>query len=96
MKFSKLIKENINFFGEGNKISEILRNLEIELEKCSFYAKKIKKFAHKFDFDDKIIGNGYHSFVDIYDSAVNQIYGNLTKLSKSRKSFFFNIKKFEV
>lgn len=95
LKVQKLIDENLEFFGDSKSIATTLRNLEMGISKTLSCIDKIREFATDFDFNEKTTGNGYHSFVDIFDSAIEKIHENLLKLSKSRQSFFFNVSKFD-
>lgn len=51
--------------------------------------RSIEQFAELYDFDEKTPGNGYRSFVFIYEAALFHILRVCDEIITKRDSFFF-------
>lgn len=57
----------------GNKLSENFSRIQVCLKKAELLIKDIESFAGEYDFDEKTPGNGYRSFIFIFDAAVKHV-----------------------
>lgn len=88
----KAIDNSIEHFDKTNKchtLNSNLCNIKITIEKCAASVDEIRKFAHEYDFDEDTSGNGYHSFVDIFDSAIRKTKQICKRLIKNREKILF-------
>lgn len=98
----KQLDNNIEFFDKNAKYPTLslgLRNLKNFVTKCARSVEEIKIFATEYDFNDETSGNGYHSFVDIFDSAVKKTTKVCQQLISSREKILFradNYAKYKV
>lgn len=86
------IDNSVRYFDKETKSQQLivnLRRLEASVERCFKFIEEIDNFAHEYDFDKETIGNGYRSFVDIFDSAVQRALEVGKKLIVDREKFFF-------
>lgn len=86
--------ENLDFFKKGRrknyqKFCEVFETLIKTVAKIHLIVKEIEGFAADYDFDKMSPGNGYRSFVDVYDSAVNYTMNLCVRIKESRESIFF-------
>jgi phage-related protein len=96
---SQLIAENRDFFeSKGVKFENLtttLKNLSESVENCVPKVEKLSLIALEYDFDETMLANGFHSFVDIFTSAIKNIQEICEKLEKSRSSrLFFSADRF--
>ena len=73
-------------FGEFCKAFEALINA---VAKLHLLVKDIEGFAPDYDFDKMSPGNGYRSFIDVYDLAVKRTVKLCVCVKKNRESIFF-------
>lgn len=59
------------------------------LEKSKTILDEIESFAADFDFDKDTPGNGYRSFVFIFNAAVKYIESHLKYIAENRGKFLF-------
>lgn len=86
------IDNSVRYFDNENKSQQLivnLRRLKASVERCLKFIEKIDNFAHEYDFDKETVGNGYRSFVDIFDSAVERALKIGKKLIVDREKYFF-------
>jgi hormone-sensitive lipase len=50
---------------------------------------EIEVFCKEYDFDDITPGNGYRSFIKIFDSAINHTFKIVKYVTESRASLLF-------
>lgn len=89
-----LIADNCEYFGsQGEKFEALrttLKNLSENIEKILPKVESVSVIAKEYDFDEATPANGFHSYVDIFTSAIKVIQEICYKLkiSRSRKLFF--------
>ena len=86
--------DNIEFFKKkrrknSQKFCEVFESLIKLVAKIHLLVKEIEGFAADYDFDKMSPGNGYRSFVDVYDSAVKHTMTHCVHIKESRDSIFF-------
>lgn len=92
-EYQKNLNENINFFEKNRKLSDALKELEVNIVKCSNRANIINEFSSDYDFE-AVQYNGYRSICTMLDSAVDRIDKQLTSLVRERTKWFFKAKYF--
>lgn len=88
---------NIDYFDKAERyplLQVALENLKNSVEICATLVKEISSFAPEYDFDKATPGNGYRSFIAIFDSAVKITTTLATQLIKSRENFLFKASSF--
>lgn len=91
------IDNNVGYFDKeqkSQKLIDSLRRLKLTLKKCSKSVDEIENFAHEYDFDEETPGNGFRSFVEIFDSAVQRALKLGRKLIIAREGTFFRADKY--
>lgn len=86
------IDNNIEHFEKINKhekLKSILLELKYSVEKCALTVAEIENFAPEYDFDEDTSGNGYRSFVNMFDSAVRKSAKVCRKLITKRGKILF-------
>lgn len=86
------IDNNIDYFDKTEKFQTLktnLLNLKNSFGKCAKSVAIIEGFAHEYDFDDETSGNGYRSFVNIFESADKKTTKISKRLITNRSSFLF-------
>lgn len=73
----------------GVKLCSIFTKLIDVLQKSVPVIKEIESFAGLYDFDEKTQGNGYRSFVYIFNSAVNHANTICTYITDNRGNLLF-------
>lgn len=97
-----LIENNIEHFDKTKRsenLSTKLHEFQESVLKCSTLINQINAFASDYDFDEETPGNGYRSFVDIFDSAVNETIKICSVLIRNREKLLFrpdNYAKYKV
>lgn len=86
LEFFKKAKARNKKFHEFCKIFEALIETVIKLQ---LLVKNIEDFAPDYDFDKLTPGNGYRSFIDVYDSAIKRTVKLCIRVEEKRESFFF-------
>lgn len=88
----QLIDNSLAYFDNERKSPKLILNLrrfKFTVEKCLKFVEEIEKFAHEYDFDEETCGNGFRSFIDIFDAAVQRALRICRKLIISRKKIIF-------
>lgn len=73
----------------GVKLRAIFKNLIECLGKSVPVIKRIESFAGEYDFDEKTPGNGYRSFVFIFEAAVKHTQKTCKYITDNRASLLF-------
>lgn len=94
-ELAKLASDNLEFFGDSVpardfKFSLNFQNLLENIKKLEPVIRRIEKFAADYDFDENTRGNGYHSFVYVYNSAVRRLLKICKNVKINRGKIFFN------
>lgn len=88
------IDNNIEYFDKVNKnerLASILFELKHSVETCALSVEEIEKFAPEYDFDERTSGNGYRSFVNIFESAVRKTSKVCRRLISNRRKILFRV-----
>lgn len=83
-----LCRNNENFFHD-DFIQLYSRDIADGLEKSVPILKEIESFASEYDFDEKTPGNGFRSFLIVFNSAVVYIQRVCNDIKDKREKFFF-------
>jgi hypothetical protein len=88
------VDNNIEYFDKSDKNSQTkikssLLSFKSSLENCSRFIEEIKSFAGEYDFDEETRGNGFWSFVDIFESAVKKTTKINKELITNREKILF-------
>lgn len=90
----KLCNSNREYFNKdksetGTKIrSNFFKIVEL-LEKSTMVLNEIENFAGQYDFDEKTPGNGYRSFIFIFNAAVKHTENICNYIHENRGKFLF-------
>lgn len=90
----KMSVSNVAFYKDdqsfvGVKLHTIFSKLIVVLEKSVPVIKEIESFAGLYDFDEKTQGNGYRSFVYIFNSAVKHSDTICRYITENRANLLF-------
>lgn len=88
-----LIDDNAEFFAKNKRHKDIsvkLAALKIAVNKASVPIEEINLFSAEYDFDENCPGNGYRSFANINDAAVNGAIKICNQLIRRREKIFFS------
>jgi hormone-sensitive lipase len=90
----KVAQDNCDYFNENNSaidrcFSELFSVIIEVVAKADLDVEQIKAFAPLYDFDEKTPGNGYRSFVFVYDSALEKTLQLSKEIKVKRGSIFF-------
>lgn len=91
-----LIDDNAEFFSKTKRHKDVLAKLAALKLAVIDVAKPIDEitiFAAEYDYDQDCPGNGYRSFVYIYDAAVNGAIKICSRLIRRRENFLFSADK---
>lgn len=86
LEFFKKAKAKNKKFHEFCKLFEALIKTMAQIQ---LLVKNIEGFASDYDFDKMSPGNGYRSFIDVYDSAVKRTMKLCIRVKENRESIFF-------
>jgi hormone-sensitive lipase len=90
---SRSIDNNVEFLNNKHNKSEALHlnllHLKNVFEKCTHFMAEIDKFAGEYDYDELTPGNGYRSFLIIFDAAIRETSIVCDKLIMSRAKLLF-------
>lgn len=95
MSSSKLIEvvcDNLDFYKidkNGERFREISQSLLDILNEVITIVKDIECFASVYDFDESTPGDGYRSYVYLFESAVKRTLQICEHVKYSRESVFF-------
>lgn len=88
----QVIDKNFDYFYEAKKFNALkfkLKKLKKSLENCDAQIVQIESFASDYDFDHETPGNGYRSYVDVYNSAIKKSLKLCEQLITSREKILF-------
>lgn len=94
-ELSLTILDNLVFFSSKFKVAngqtfcQIFESLTKSVEKIKPLVKKIEVFAGDYDFDQKSPGNGYRTFVYVYESAIKRVVKLSTQIEAKRENIWF-------
>lgn len=100
-ELSLTILDNLVFFSSKVKVAngqtfcQIFESLTKSIAKIKPLVKEIEGFAGDYDFDQKSPGNGYRSFVYVYESAVKRVVKLSTQIESKRENIWFRNSFFE-
>lgn len=92
LKLIKVADDNLEFFKNdknGKRFFEIFRSLIDVLAQIVPVVKEIESFASVYDFDESTPGNGYRSFVYLFESAVEKSLQICDHVKSKRESILF-------
>jgi hormone-sensitive lipase len=94
IELTKLCQNNENFFKNdktvaGSRILIAFERLKEFLGLSMPVVKEIESFAHTYDYDAKTPGNGYRSFIFIYESALEYSMRVCKYITENRGSLLF-------
>lgn len=89
-----LIENNINYFASddstnGLKISAAFVGIIDHLQEAQPLLEEIELFCKLYDFDENTPGNGYRSFIKVFDSAINHTSTLVKYVMQNRSSLLF-------
>lgn len=92
--FKDLCKNNADYFRKddsenGQRIYCAYIGLMDHIESARRYVTDIKGFAHEYDFNKQIIGNGYRSFLLVVRSCINHGLKLSSYVMQNRGSLLF-------
>lgn len=91
----KVSLDNLEFYSggsevkDGKKFCDILERIIGTVEKCKSVIEEIQTFATIYDFDESTPGNGYHSWIYVYTSAIRRTLAICRHVREKRESFLF-------
>jgi hormone-sensitive lipase len=90
----RMCASNIEYYQQdksfvGTRMQQNFEKLREFLDKSVPVVKEIESFAHKYDYDEKTPGNGYRSFVHIFESAVKYSQKHCQYITDNRASLLF-------
>ena len=95
-KLLEIISDNWQFYLKVNVgFSELFQIFNETLKKLDPIKSEIEGFAGDYDLDDASPGNGYRSFIYIFDSAVKSATKICDYVKDNRGGVFFRRKLYE-
>lgn len=90
----KLCCSNLAFYKKDNTIVgarmyACIEKLQLFLEKSVPVIREVQDFAPKYDFDENTPGNGYRSFVYIFDCAIRHTLKTTKYIDENRGNLLF-------
>jgi hormone-sensitive lipase len=89
-----VIHNNIDYFvsddtENGLKLHGALLGIIDQLDEARPLYQEVESFCKLYDFDEKLKGNGYRSFLKIFDSAINHTLKILKYVTENRSGLLF-------
>ena len=89
-----LCNQNLVYFEkdksvDGVKMYSSFKKVIELVKKSKFNVKKIESFAADFDFDENTPGNGYRSFVSVFNAALKHTEKTCKHIADNYGKFFF-------
>lgn len=88
--------DNLEYFKKAkfknrtyHEFCKLFESLIKTVAKIHLLINNIKSFAPDYDLDKMSPGNGYRSFIDVYESAVDRTLKLCFRVKESRESIFF-------
>lgn len=90
----KVCENNREYFNKGKgqleaQMSENFRRIQEFLKQLELLIKELESFAGEYDFDESTPGNGYRSFIFIFDAAVKYVERVSTCVVEKRGKLLF-------
>lgn len=73
----------------GSRMCIAFEKLNDNLEKSSPIIREVESFAHLYDYDESTPGNGYRSFIFIFDAALDYSMKVCQYINDNRGSLLF-------
>lgn len=91
---NSIIFNNIDYYKSdesmnGLKIHAAFLGIVDCIEEGRPLVEEVESFCQQYDFDDVTPGNGYRSFVKIFDSAISHTLKIVKYITESRSSLLF-------
>lgn len=83
-----LCRNNENYFRGDISLQRHFSKVIEFLEKSGSVLKEIESFAGEYDFDEKTPGNGFRSFIHVFNSAVVYTEKVCNDVKEKREKFF--------
>lgn len=89
-----VVFNNIDYFKSdestnGLKLHAAFLGIIDHLEEACSVVQQIEKFYQIYDFDEKTPGNGYRSFIKVFECAINHTLKIVKYVTKNRSSLLF-------
>lgn len=89
-----IIHNNIDYFKSddstnGLKLHSALLGIIDQLDEAKPLYQEVESFCCLYDFDEKLKGNGYRSFLKIFDSAINHTMKIVKYVTENRSGLLF-------
>lgn len=89
-----IICNNIDFFKSdestnGLKLHGAFLGIIDQVDEALPLYQQIESFSKLYDFDEKLKGNGYRSFLKIFDSAINHTFKISKYVTENRSGLLF-------
>lgn len=89
-----IICNNIDYYAtdestNGLKLHGAFLGIIDQLEEARPLLENIQSFCKAYDFDEKNPGNGYRSFIKVFDSAINHTSKIVKQVQQNRASLLF-------
>jgi hypothetical protein len=89
-----IICNNIDYYKKdestnGLKLHGALVGIIDQLDEARPLYIEIESFAPKFDLDEHTKGNGYRSFLKVFDAGINHTFKILKYVTENRSSVFY-------
>jgi Hormone-sensitive lipase (HSL) N-terminus len=96
----EIAKDNLDYFhavkaGSASKFCELFLKIIDTGSKARSRVDQIRELAPAYDVDKESPGNGYWSFVQVFDKAVEKALKLSKDIQAKRSSIFFRAKSFE-
>lgn len=91
------VLDNLNYFqtfkdSELLALASILQKLNIHLEKISDILPILENSARNSDYDENVPGNGFWSYLHMFNCALKNVRKICKQLTKNRTKLLFNRK----
>ena len=89
-----IICNNIDYYKSdestnGMKIHGAFLGIIDNLDEARPLVTEIEEFCELYDFDENTPGNGYRSFIKVFDCAINHTFKIVKYVTESRSSLLF-------
>lgn len=89
-----IILNNIDFFKSddstnGLKLHGALLGIIDQIDEARPLYQEVESFCKLYDYDENLKGNGYRSFLKIFDSAINHNFKILKYVTENRSGLLF-------
>lgn len=89
-----IVCNNIDFFKtdestNGLKLHGAFLGIIDQVDEARPLYQEVQSFCKLYDFDEKLKGNGYRSFLKIYDSAINHALKISKYVTENRSGLLF-------